>query len=70
MADIKANPTMGLRPESPTPDNSAPLLKRVSSIYYLMWFKTNQAKIQALLDSGREVNAMTPAYAARLSLKI
>lgn len=35
-----------------------------------MWFKKNQVKIQALLDSDSKINVITPAYAARLSLKV
>lgn len=46
------------------------LLKRVLCIYYPMQFKKNQAKIQTLLDSGSEVNAITPAYIIKLSFTI
>lgn len=46
------------------------LLKRVSYIYLLIQFKKNYTKVQALLNFGIEVNAMTPAYAANLRLKI
>lgn len=44
-------------------------LKRMSYIYHLIRFEKNQAKIQALLDFGSKINAMTPAYAAKLGLK-
>lgn len=39
-------------------------------IYYLLWFKRDQAKVQALLNFNNNVNAMSPVYIARLSLKI
>lgn len=42
-------------------------LKRAQYICYLIWFKKN--KIQILLNSGNEVNAMTPAFASNQSLK-
>ena len=41
-------------------------LQRVSYVYYLIRFKKKE--VQALVDSGSEVNAMTPAYASKLSL--
>lgn len=41
-------------------------LKRMLSIYYLMQFKKNQAKVQDLLNLCNEVNAMILAYAASL----
>ena len=37
-------------------------------IYYPICFKENE--VRALIDSGSEVNAMTPGYASKLSLKI
>ena len=43
-------------------------LDRVSCICYPIWFKKN--KVQALIDSGSEVNAMTPGYASKLGLKV
>ena len=44
------------------------VLQHVLGIWYLVQFQ--QEDIQALLDSGSEVNAMTPAYAEKLSLTI
>ena len=41
-------------------------LQRVPGVYYLIWFKKKE--VQALINSDSEVNAMTPAYASRLSL--
>lgn len=46
------------------------LLKHILCIYYLLCFKKNQAKIQALLNFNTEINTMTPAYMANLGLKI
>ena len=45
-------------------------LERVSSIQYLVKFKKDHTEVQALLDSGSKVNAMTPAYTAELGLRI
>ena len=47
------------------------ILDRVPCIYYPVQFRKNKsATIQALIDSGSEVNAMAPAYAAKLGLKV
>lgn len=50
--------------------NMLPPLNHVPYIYYPLWFKKNQAKIYTLLDFGSKVNAMPPAYATQLGLKI
>ncbi len=42
-------------------------LQQVSYIWYRVWFQEDQP-IRALINSGSEVNAMTPAYAAKLGL--
>lgn len=42
----------------------------MSCIYYTIQFIKNQVKIQALIDSRNEVNAMTPIYASKLDLKV
>lgn len=55
---MKADSALALNFEALVPDNSIPLLKHMPCIYYLMRFKKNQAKIQALLDFGSEVNVM------------
>ncbi len=39
-------------------------LQRVSYIWYPVQFQNNE--VQALIDSGSKVNAMTPAYAIKL----
>ena len=44
------------------------VLDRVPCIRYLIRFKKND--VQALIDSGSEVNAMTPGYASKLGLKV
>lgn len=72
-AEITANPIIKEPPMGPKVsilvENSVLLFKRVSCIYHPVRFKKNQAKVQALLDFDSEVNAMTPAYMARLGLK-
>ena len=50
--------------------NAFPLLERVPYIHYSMRFKKDQLKVQALIDSGSEVNTMTRSYAAKLGLKV
>ena len=45
-------------------------LERVPCIHYPVQFEgTNETQVQALIDSGSEVNAMTPAYVSRLGLR-
>ena len=45
-------------------------LERVSCIYYPFRFRKDTADIKALIDSGSEVNTMTPAYASKLGLQV
>ena len=45
---------------------SSEVLERVLCIWYPVQFQEGQTKVQALIYSGSEVNAMTPAYAAQL----
>ena len=45
-------------------------MERVPCIHYPVQFKKDTGKIQALIDSGSEVNAMTPAYAKKLGLRV
>lgn len=47
-----------------------PPLEHVLCIYYLFFFKKDCAEIQALIYSSSKVNAIAPAYAAKLGLKI
>ena len=47
------------------------VLDKVPCIYYLVQFRKDKDKdVLALLDSGREVNAMTSAYMANLGFKV
>ena len=47
------------------------VLDRVPCIRYPVQFRKDKSKdVLALLDSGSEVNAMIPAYAAHLGLKV
>ena len=47
-------------------EDTSLLLERVPCIYYLVQFKKNE--VQALINSGSEVNAINPAYAKKLGL--
>ena len=53
-------------------DNSGKdvVLKMVPYIYYSVWFQKGQEQVIALLNSGSEVNAISPAFVERLGLKI
>ena len=47
------------------------LLERVPCIHYPLRFrKDKENEVRALIDSGSEVNAMTPAYASKLGLRV
>ena len=46
------------------------VLDRVPCICYPIRFKKNELQVQALLDSGSKVNAMTPRYVSKLGLKV
>ena len=46
------------------------VLERVPCIHYPLRFRKDTAGVRALVDSGSEVNAMTPAYAAKLGLQV
>ena len=43
-------------------------LEWVPCIYYPFHFRKDTADVRALIDSGSEVNAMTPVYASKLGL--
>ena len=45
------------------------VIERVPCIHYPVQFQEGQEQVKALLDSGSEVNAISPAYAKRLGLK-
>lgn len=60
-----------LSSEAPTPiTNFLPPLEHVPFIHYQVQFKKDQTNIQALINSGSEVNAMTRFYIAKLGLKV
>ena len=50
-------------------DTSRPL-ERVPCIHHPLRFRKNLRKTRALIDLGSEVNAMTPAYVAKLGLGV
>lgn len=52
------------------PDNSSLLVERLLCIYYLVRFKKDKTKVQALIDTSSKINAITPAYMAKLGLKV
>ena len=52
-----------------TDDGKEVVLKWVPYIHYSVQFQEDQEQVKALLNSGNEVNAMSPAYAKRLGLK-
>ena len=46
-------------------------LSKIPCIHYPLCFqKDNQKKVQALINSGSDVNTMTPAYALKLGLQV
>ena len=45
-------------------------LDRVPCIHYPVQFKKDTAEVRALIDLGSEVNAMAPAYAKKLGLRV
>ena len=47
----------------------AAVLEKIRCIHYPLRFRKDSADVEALLDSGSEVNAMTPAFASRLALR-
>lgn len=46
------------------------LFKHIPCIYYRVWFKKDQTKIQALINSSSKDNIITWVYVAKLGLKI
>lgn len=51
-------------------NNLALLLKCVLYIHYPIHFKKDQARVQALINSGSEINAIISMYIAKLSFKV
>ena len=50
--------------------NKEVTLERVPCIYYPLRFRKNTEGVRALVDSGSEVNAITPTYTAKLGFKV
>ena len=50
-------------------DGGEEVVVRILCIHYPVRFQEDQEQIRALLNSGSEVNAMSPAYTKRLCLK-
>lgn len=47
------------------------VLDQVLYIYYLVQFQKDKGKdVLTLINSGSEINTMTPPYAAKLGLKV
>ena len=53
-----------------TETNKEVTLERVLCVHYPLRFRKDTADVRALIDSGSEVNAMTPAYASKLGLRV
>ena len=53
----------------PVTNEGEEVVVRVPYIYYPVRFQEDQEQVRALLDSGSEVNAMSPTYAIWLGLK-
>ena len=53
-----------------TETNKEVTLEQVPCIHYPLCFQKNIAGVRTLINLGSEVNAITPAYAAKLSVKI
>ena len=53
-----------------TSKKEAVSLERVLCIHYPLRFRKDTTDVSALMDSGSEVNAMTPAYASKLYLMV
>ena len=45
-------------------------LERVPCIHYPLRFRKDTAGVRALIDSGSEINAMSPVYASKLGLRV
>ena len=45
-------------------------LKRVPCVHYLLRFQKNTVDVRVLIDSGSEVNAITPAYTSKLGFRV
>ena len=52
----------------PVTDGGEKIVIIVSCIYYPVWFQRDQEQVRALLNSGSEINVISPAYAKKLGL--
>ena len=62
----EAKKQAGVSPNSKSVTTSLEVLQRVSCIWYSVPFQAQQ--IETLIDSGNEVNSITPGFAAKLGL--
>lgn len=46
------------------------ILKKLLCIHYLLRFSKDIAEVKALLNFGNETNAIMPAYATKINLKV
>ena len=46
------------------------VIERVPCIHYPLRFRKDPVGVRALINSGSEVNAMTPAYTSKLGLRV
>ena len=53
----------------PVIDGGEKIVIRVPCIHYPVQFQGDQEQVRALLDSGSEINAMSPAYTKKLGFK-
>lgn len=51
-------------------DGSTLILEHIPNIYYLLYFKKDQAKVQTLINFSNKINAMTPANTKKLGFWI
>lgn len=81
VANMKTVPTVALssktldlgtknlvaNPETLIPTTAAfLLLKHISYIYYLLYFRKDKNNVEALINLSSKVNVMTPTYAKKL----
>ena len=53
----------------PVTDGGEEIVIRVLCIHYPVQFQEDQEQVRSLLNSGSEVNAISPVYAKRLGFK-
>ena len=45
-------------------------LEQILYIYYPLWFQKDTVDVRAIIDSGSEINVMTPVYALKIDFKV